>query len=50
MNKFHLINPLNAQYDTTLLKKIEEFVRSSNKVLFFSDIKVTFQQNKIIMI
>lgn len=34
------MNPYNAQYDTQHLKKVEEFVRSTNKVLFFNDIKV----------
>ncbi|CDW73719.1 UNKNOWN [Stylonychia lemnae] len=39
LSKFHLIYPQKSQYDTGLLKKIEEFVRTSTKVMFFTDIK-----------
>jgi hypothetical protein len=41
MNKFHLVTPFNAHYDPNNLKKIEEFVRTTNKVLYFTDLKVT---------
>lgn len=40
MNKFHLVNTESSLYDTTYLKKVEEFVRTTNKILFFTDIKV----------
>lgn len=44
MNKFHLINPNGSGTDgkvadSTTIKKIEDFVRATNKVLIFKDIK-----------
>ena len=40
MNKFHLINPLGNKQDSMQVKKTEEFVRSTNKVMYYNDIKV----------
>lgn len=39
LSKFHLINPIGKD-DPQLLNTIEEFVRASNKVLYYNDIIV----------
>ncbi len=46
MNKFHLINPIGKE-SVDQIKKMEEFVRSSNKVLFFTDINVISHLNPL---